>query len=281
MSTQEQRKHQRFDTDAKVHFHVPYDLRTEVDFSLTENPPLEKHIGFSKNISAYGLCFEANKDLKIGDLLWLELHLPDSKVVIHMQGVVRWCQLKPGTPETSAMYLVGVEVRKVDGVDVEQTIYYDQKYGVVWSELLERVLGSYAQLHKKWSSVTVLRGILRDEQGRYLFVKRSAKSKTWASKWEFPGGKVHPGENTTDALKREFVEEVALEVTPLKRFLDFTFARPQGDILYKIFFVEKVSGSPAISEEHDELGWFTAEDMLGLDISPPLIDVVQRLKKDH
>ncbi len=281
MTTPEQRKHLRFDTDVKVHFHVPYNFRTEVDFALNEKFPAEKYIGFSKNISAYGLCFEANKELKIGDNLWLEMHLPDTKEIIYMQGVARWCQLSVVAPETPKMFLVGVEVKVVDGVDVEQTVYYDQKYGVVWSELLERVLGSYAQLFRKGSSVTVLRGVLRDDKGRYLMVRRSSLSKTWPSKWEFPGGKADPGEHASAALKREFREEVALEIIPRKRLMDFTYERPQGDIEYKIFFVERESGEPVLSDEHDEFGWFTIDEMQELDVSTPLHDVVARLKKDQ
>lgn len=282
MPIQEQRKHLRFDTDVKIHFHVPYDLRTEVDFTLAEKPPLERYIGFSKNISAYGLCFETNKELKAGVHLWLELHLPESQEIIYMQGDTRWCQLCVLAPDKPKMFLIGVEVQQVDGIDVEKTVYFDQKYGVMWSELLDRVLGSYAQLHLLQPAVTVLRGILRNTEGRFLMIKRSAHSKTWASKWEFPGGKADPGEHATAALKREFLEEVALEIIPRKRFTDFIVERPlgQGMVEYKIFFVERISGEPAISAEHDALGWFTIDEMQELDISTPLHDVVARLMKE-
>ncbi|MBF0386439.1 MAG: NUDIX domain-containing protein [Candidatus Omnitrophica bacterium] len=276
VTSEEQRKYLRFDTDVKIHFHVPYEFRTEVDFSLKQVPLAEKYIGFSKNISAYGLCFEANKEVHIGGQLWLELHLPESKDIIYMQGIARWCQLSVLAPERPKMYLIGVEVLVVDGVNVEQTTYFDQKYGIVWSELLERVLGSYAQLHKKNFAVTVLRGILK-ENGRYLMVRRSANCTTFTNKWEFPGGKVIAGEHTSAALKREFQEEVALEIAPLKRFMDFTLERAEGNVEYKIFFVQRVSGEPALSEEHDKLGWFSPEEMRELDISPPLLDVVSRL----
>ncbi|MBF0594057.1 MAG: NUDIX domain-containing protein [Candidatus Omnitrophica bacterium] len=277
MTTIEQRKHLRYETDVKVKFYVPYDFKTEVDFSLAEKITAEKYIGYSKNISVFGLCIESNKELKVGDHLWLELHMPDSPEIVYMQGITRWVQLSVVTPESPKMFLLGIEVDVVDGVDVEKTVYYDQKYGVFWSELLERILGSFAQLHKKKPTQVVLRGILKDNTGCYLMVKRSHESKTWPSKWEFPGGKVEPGEHTTSALKREFHEEVALEVAPLQRFMDFTYERPQGNVEYKIFLVEKVSGEVAISAEHDEFGWFSIEEMMKLDVSPPLVDVIERL----
>jgi hypothetical protein len=46
-------------------------------------------------------------------------------------------------------FVTGVEIRKVDGVDIEQTVYFDEQYGVTWSHLLERVLGNFAKAQKK------------------------------------------------------------------------------------------------------------------------------------
>ncbi len=278
MSTQNQRHCERYDTDVKVRFIVPYNFRTEIDFSLKEHAMLDKYIGFSRNISSHGLCFETNKELKSGDDLWLELHLPNSKELIYMQGRARWCQLSNVVPETPKQFLVGVEITTVEGVDVERTIYFDQKFGICWSELLERVLGSFAQLHAKNMPITVLRGLLKDDEGRFLMLQRSAKSKSWPLKWEFPGGKVGIGEHTTAALKREFLEETSLEITPLKRLLDFSYIEHDRTIDYKIFFVERISGYLAISDEHESFGWFTMSEMASLDISAPLHQVVGLLK---
>ncbi len=146
------RKHSRYDTDIKVHFQLPYDFRTEVDFSLeteARHGHPQTYVGFSKNISVQGLCFESNKSINPGDTLWLEVHLPSSDGIIYMQGEVRWCQLVSASPETVKSFVTGIEVKKVDGVDVEETVYFDEKYGVTWSQLLERVLGDFAKVHKK------------------------------------------------------------------------------------------------------------------------------------
>jgi 8-oxo-dGTP diphosphatase len=55
--------------------------------------------------------------------------------------------------------------------------------------------------------------VLRDDNGRCLLLKRSMNSKWYAGKWEFPGGKVDPGENFGDALLREVFEETGLRIT--------------------------------------------------------------------
>ena len=59
--------------------------------------------------------------------------------------------------------------------------------------------------------VQVAVAILRDERGRVLISRRQAGTHL-AGLWEFPGGKLDPGETTADALKREIREELGIEV---------------------------------------------------------------------
>jgi 8-oxo-dGTP diphosphatase len=277
MGIENLRKHERYATDVRVQFQIPYDFRTEVNFTMARESSSQKFIGFSKNICTYGLCFESAKEVRPDDHLWLELHLPDSKEVIYMQGVARWSKPAASPEGGFRNYQTGVEVRVVDGVDVEKTVYFDNKYGVYWSELLERVLGAFSKMHQHSSILTVARGVLKDRDGRYLMLKRSVRSRSWPLKWEFPGGKVDPKEQVTSALCREFIEETGLTVNPLRRFMEFTYERAEGAVEYKIFFVEMVSGVPAISDEHEAMGWFTAAELRVLDVSPSLTDVVHRL----
>ena len=59
--------------------------------------------------------------------------------------------------------------------------------------------------------VEVAVGVLIDADGRFLLTSRP-DGKVYAGYWEFPGGKVEPGEAILDALKREFVEELGVEI---------------------------------------------------------------------
>ncbi|MBF0485191.1 MAG: PilZ domain-containing protein [Candidatus Omnitrophica bacterium] len=149
---QVQRKFPRFETDVRISFSVPYEFRTEVDFKLDSEAASHqehKYIGFSKNISVNGLCFESPKELKNGDKLWIELHLPKCPDLIYMEGEVRWSRLISAVPNTPHQYATGVIVRKVDGSQIDETVYFDETYKVMWSQLLERVLGGFARLNKK------------------------------------------------------------------------------------------------------------------------------------
>lgn len=145
------RKYLRYETDAKVQFRIPYDFKAEVDFKISEEMMEGRertYVGFSKDISVCGLSFKSPKHLESGDLLWLDLHLPKSDKMIFMQGEVCWCRSLESSAEDGPRFQAGIKIAKVDGLDVEGTVYFDKTYGVVWSELLERVLGGFAKINR-------------------------------------------------------------------------------------------------------------------------------------
>jgi len=60
-------------------------------------------------------------------------------------------------------------------------------------------------------AVDVAVGVLIDGQGRFLLTSRP-EGKVYAGCWEFPGGKVEPGENIEQALRRELQEELGITI---------------------------------------------------------------------
>jgi 8-oxo-dGTP diphosphatase len=56
-------------------------------------------------------------------------------------------------------------------------------------------------------------GVLVDAQGRFLLTSRPA-GKVYAGYWEFPGGKLEPGETVEQALRRELHEEIGITIGP-------------------------------------------------------------------
>ena len=125
--------------------------------------------------------------------------------------------------------------------------------------------------------ILVLRGIIKNDEGKYLLMQRSQSSASWPGHWEFPGGKVNPGERHEAAFIREMMEETGFCVKPGKLFAEFEWERTRDTVLYRIFIVTEVSGEFQISEEHDQFGWFSLDELKGLSVSPPLLRIIKKL----
>ncbi len=65
--------------------------------------------------------------------------------------------------------------------------------------------------------VDVAVGVLIDAAGRFLLTSRPA-GKVYAGYWEFPGGKLEPGESVEQALARELHEELGITIGPAERW---------------------------------------------------------------
>jgi 8-oxo-dGTP diphosphatase len=77
-------------------------------------------------------------------------------------------------------------------------------------------------------AVDVAVGVLVDSQGRFLLTSRPA-GKVYAGYWEFPGGKVEPGESIEQALRRELQEELGITIASAQpwqiELMDYPHAR--------------------------------------------------------
>ena len=76
--------------------------------------------------------------------------------------------------------------------------------------------------------VDVAVGVLIDARGRFLLTSRPV-GKVYAGHWEFPGGKVEPGETIEQALRRELHEELGITIGPVEpwqvELMDYPHAR--------------------------------------------------------
>lgn len=106
--------------------------------------------------------------------------------------------------------------------------------------------GAVARLH-------VVAGILRDARGRVLLAQRPA-GKELAGLWEFPGGKVEPGESARDALIRELHEELGIRACIGRRRI----AVPLGPIVLDVHEIDAYEGRPK-AHEHQQLAWIEPE----------------------
>jgi 8-oxo-dGTP diphosphatase len=123
-----------------------------------------------------------------------------------------------------------------------------------------------------------VRGVIKNDDGEILIVKRHPKSKTDPEMWELPGGKVEKGEHFADALVREIKEETSLDVN----VGDFCEAI-QNDYSHKrtvqlMMYLSDVKGSVEISDEHTEFMWASIEKIKTLKLSTSFKKVLEKKK---
>jgi 8-oxo-dGTP diphosphatase len=116
--------------------------------------------------------------------------------------------------------------------------------------------------------------IVRD--GRVLITQRRA-DQALPLQWEFPGGKVEPGEAPVAALARELVEEVGAEVR-VGRIWDVLFhAYPAFDLVMLVYACTLVPGQEPRAVEVADLVWARPDELSRWDILPADRPLVERL----
>lgn len=89
--------------------------------------------------------------------------------------------------------------------------------------------------------VEVAAAVLQRPDGSFLLAQRPA-DKIWAGYWEFPGGKVEPGETARHALVRELREELGITVQTAYPWITRVFTYPHATVRLNFFRVTSWSG---------------------------------------
>jgi 8-oxo-dGTP diphosphatase len=108
-------------------------------------------------------------------------------------------------------------------------------------------------------------GVLTRPDGSVLLAERPA-GKVMAGYWEFPGGKIEPGESAPDALVRELHEELGIAIEHALPWLTRIFHYPHATAHLHMFRVQRWRGEPH-GREDQHLSW---QDPQRVDIAPLL-----------
>jgi mutator protein MutT len=106
-------------------------------------------------------------------------------------------------------------------------------------------------------------GVLQKD-GKILVCQRK-KGSRYGLKWEFPGGKLEPGETILECLKRELFEELSISVRDIDRVqTQSTFYEDGGMFEVAYCFVSQFTGE-ARNNAFEEIRWVTIPELRALD----------------
>jgi len=112
-----------------------------------------------------------------------------------------------------------------------------------------------------------------EKDGKFLLARRR-KGDRLERKWEFPGGKIEPGETPEICLARELREEFGIETEVLEYVGASVYEYGHGTIDLRAYRVRHLSGEFCINA-HEEIAWVIKEDLLSYDLSPADVPIAE------
>jgi 8-oxo-dGTP diphosphatase len=139
----------------------------------------------------------------------------------------------------------------------------------------------FSQRLKQMDAINVTAAIIQ-QNGKVLVARR--KSGHLQGKWEFPGGKIEPGETPEACLERELLEEFEIKIETGNFVAESIFHYKAVDRTIRLlgYKAKYVSGSFRL-HVHDEVAWVGLDELDSYDFAPadiPLAHEIQRMAKE-
>lgn len=125
-------------------------------------------------------------------------------------------------------------------------------------------------------STTEVAAAVIEAGGRYLITRRVKGH--LEGFWEFPGGKVRPGETLPECLRREVKEELGVEITVGEKIDTVTWHYPERTILLHFFRCRQASGK-ITPQEGQAFAWVAPEELDRYPFPPADASLITRLRR--
>ena len=116
-----------------------------------------------------------------------------------------------------------------------------------------------------------------ERDGKFLITLRMEHS-PMGHCWEFPGGKIEPGESIEECAVRECQEEIGVRVEPLRRLKSVRYNYPHGKILLHFVLCRLVVGEPKPIECR-EARWIEPRQFPDFEFPPADIEVIDEISR--
>lgn len=126
-------------------------------------------------------------------------------------------------------------------------------------------------------SIEVAVALMR--RGRHLLLCQRSASAKYPLQWEFPGGKVEPGETAEAALMRELAEELAIRATPGALYHRQTSTYPDHGVFAVSYFIVEQWDGELVNNVFADFRWILPEELFDYDILEGNREVCRRLSE--
>lgn len=99
----------------------------------------------------------------------------------------------------------------------------------------------------------------------------------WKDWWEFPGGKMEPGETQEEALRREIREELSAEIRVDELLCTVDYDYPEFHLIMHCYLCSLLTGTLHLNE-HESAKWLSRNELSSVQWLPADIQVVEKLR---
>ena len=125
-------------------------------------------------------------------------------------------------------------------------------------------------------TIRVAAAVIRRDNRIFATQRGYGNYKDW---WEFPGGKIEPGETSQEALKREILEELDTEIEVGELIDTVEYDYPEFHLSMDCFWCSIRSGSLTLLEAEDAR-WLTAEESGSVNWLPADLELIEKIAKE-
>lgn len=119
--------------------------------------------------------------------------------------------------------------------------------------------------------------IVKDEK---ILAAKRGDGMALAGMWEFPGGKIEPGETPEGALQRELEEELRCTASIGDHIETTAHEYEFGVVTLSTYYATLEVGEPLLTE-HAEIRWIPPAELMSVEWAPADIPAVERIMQDH
>lgn len=124
-------------------------------------------------------------------------------------------------------------------------------------------------------TINVVAALIRDGKRVFATARGYGNYKGW---WEFPGGKVEPGESPEDALAREIREELDSEISIDEYISTIEYDYPEFHLSMRCYWCNLISGDLVLKEAEDAK-WLDVDTIDSVKWLPADITLIDEIKK--